>query len=248
MVISVMGLLAGIGITAVKGVIRSFESSDRVTDMVAAALSNARALAMASTDSDYVGVRFQRNADGDQYMIFIEQDDNVGTGHTLFGGMAGFRAVKGRNPIRLPSGGSVMDLKTKTDYTVAESYKSEDDVDVDTLIDDDSKLLDAETFSIVFNNSGKLIFCHMRVGFSASAGGDIFNTNASGAGMFLEDEFNTTTNLFEKAGLQLELSRNKLVIIDKLEFDTIPSDQRWSKYLSDIEPIYINPYTGELID
>lgn len=245
-VMSIVGLLAGIGLTTVKGVLKSFESSDRVRGMVSAALSNARVMAIAK--GKYAGVRFQRNADGQQYMIFIEQDSGVGPGDVLLSGMAGFRAVTGRNPIRLPSGGSVMDLKVKTDYTILNSYTTEIDVISDLHIDQDSKLLDAEIFSVVFDKTGKLVFCHLRVGFTATDGGDIFNTSATGTGMFLEDECDSVADVFVVEGLQLELSRNNFVIVDRNEFDSVPAGERWSKYLQYLKPVYINPYTGELID
>jgi prepilin-type N-terminal cleavage/methylation domain-containing protein len=251
---SVVGVLAGIGLPAVKQVIKSFESSDRVKDVVAAAMSNARARALAR--NTYTGIRFQRNAAGDQYMIFIEQDENVGPGHAQLQMKPGFRAIQGKNPVRLPRQGAVMDLRIKDDYSLITAYTTDRHVRVldsggaidyelsDESIDKAHELLDAETFSVIFSPQGKLVMSDLRVAHVGvndvdSGGGDVFDI--SGCGMFVQDD------IAGVEGLQLEPSRNNFVIVDIAKFNAAPVGERYSRCLQYLKPIYVNPYNGELI-
>jgi len=250
-VMSIIGVLAGIGLPAVKQVIKSFESSDRVKDVVAAAMSNARARALAR--GKYTGIRFQRNAEGDQYMVFIEHDENVGPG---ISGNAGFRAVKGRNPIRLPKRGAMVDMRLKTDYVVPLPHTTEislipsqsppalTDADRNFYLTKENVLRDLQTFSVIFSKEGKLVLRTLKVSYATDngvdVGRDIFDTD--GAAMFTHDG---NGNPIE--GLQIESSRNHFVIIDKNLFNAAPSTGRWTSYLQSLKPFYANPYTGELI-
>jgi len=253
-VMSIVGVLAGIGLPAVKQVIKSFESSDRVKDVVAAAMSNARARALAR--NTYTGIRFQRNAAGDQYMIFIEQDENVGPGHLQLSGKLSFRAIQGKNPVRLPRQGAVMDLRIKDNYAIIKAYETDRHVrvvDLDGIdyvtsnlsIDEARELIDAETFSVIFSPQGKLVISNLRVAHVVvvdqvlAGGGDIFNE--SGYGMFVQDD------IAGVEGLQLEPSRNNFVIVDIAKFNAAPVGERYSRCLQYLKPIYINPYSGELI-
>jgi len=253
---AVIALLAGIGVPAVKGVLASFESSDRVRDVIGAALSSARAIAISR--QKYAGLRFQRDLAGDQYMIFIVQDNEVGP---LIPGNLGFRAVAGRNPVRLPRGGGVMDLKIKMDYTPATgyAYQTETGIEAGTLIasnlniDEDKEVLDVTTFSIIFSPSGKVILHTLKVAHSSSAGGDIFNTlinvRDNGTGMFIEDE-NPTGGIPPVEGLQIESSRNRFVVFNRSKFSEQPASSPWSGYLRNLQAakeVYVNPYNGQLV-
>ena len=254
-VVSIIGMLVGAGLPAVKQVVKSFESSARVRDVIAAAFSNARAIAI--KEGKHAGVRFQRNAEGDQYMIFIIQDEDVDPGHLMLAGRPGFRAMRGKNPMRLPKEGGVLDLRIKDNYSDIEAYKTDRSVKVDTggVVDTDAsnesinrpfQLLDAETFSVVFSPQGKLVLTDLRVACSTAADGDIFNTVSSGSGMFIQDDVYSLSDAVQ--GLQLEPSRNNFVIIDKAEFNSADVDSRWSDYLQFLKPLYVNPYSGTLID
>lgn len=255
-----LGVLAGIGISAVKGVMSAFESSDRTQDVISAALASARATAIMEEKYEYAGVRFQQDKNGDQYMIFIVQDDEVGP---WIAGNLGFRAVTGRNPIRLPRGGGVMDLRIKTDYTpstIADpSYETETSVEVigddsasNANIDETKELLDVMTFSVIFSSSGKLILHTLKVAHddAVGGGGDIFNTLVNvkdmGIGMFIEDE-NPVSGIPPVEGLQIESSRNQFVIFNKTSFAQQPVNKRWTGYLQSLEPVFINPYSGRLV-
>ncbi|MBW8014863.1 MAG: prepilin-type N-terminal cleavage/methylation domain-containing protein [Planctomycetes bacterium] len=236
---SIIGVLAGIGVPAVKQVVKSFESSSRVGDVVGAAMSNARAMALAR--GKYIGIRFQQTPQGDQYMVFIEHDF-PGTGLAN-----GFRPVTGRNPIRLPKRGLVMDMHLRT----ANSNNPVDAADPsyvvlnsDGQINSPQEVTDSATLCVIFSPAGKLVNHAVRIR-NVSANDNVFNTQAEvdlGNAMFYIDSY-------PGIGLGEEISRNRFIIVDKNEFGAVPATERYSRYLQHkvLETVYINPYTGELI-
>ena len=98
-VVGIIAVLMGVSIPAAKQLAGSFETGTGVRQLINAALSNARAIAV--REQAYAGVRFQENKDGNNYMIFIVHD-NAATGYAN-----GFRAVTGRKPMKLPEDVSV---------------------------------------------------------------------------------------------------------------------------------------------
>lgn len=100
-VVAVMAILLGISVPTAQHLMDSFESSTGVRYLINAALSNARAIAV--RNQAYAGVRFQTAAGGNTYMIFIVHDPDA-TGYAN-----GFRAVMGRQPMKLPEGVTVND-------------------------------------------------------------------------------------------------------------------------------------------
>ena len=58
-------------------------------------------------------------------------------------------------------------------------------------------------------------------------------------GKFIQDDY-------AELGLGAESSRNSFVIYDKIRFDKLDAIGRFN-YLSSLEPIYLNPYTGTII-
>jgi Tfp pilus assembly protein FimT len=93
-VVSIMAVLMGISIPAAKSLMASFESGTGARQLINAALSNARAIAV--REQTYAGVRFQEDATGHTYIIFIVHDP------AATGDAEGFRAVTGRKPMKLP--------------------------------------------------------------------------------------------------------------------------------------------------
>ena len=109
-VIAVMAILLGISVPTARHLMDSFESSTGVRYLINAALSNGRAIAV--RNQAYAGVRFQQGTDGFTYMIFVVQDSAIAQGVSdpvLKGELSayGFRAVVGRNPMKLPDGVTV---------------------------------------------------------------------------------------------------------------------------------------------
>lgn len=203
--------------------------------MISAALSSARAIA--AKEQRYAGIRFQHayyKEDPDksplkmpQYMIFIVYDPELPRDGKQ--GNLGCRAVKGVKPIKLPE-----------DLGVIEVVENDDDIDTD------GKLIDKTTFSILFSPSGKLIIHKLwirnRDGDTGNGSEDgIFNAKTNiednGIGMFLQDGSGET-----------EPSKRSFRIYDRETFGKIDEDDRHTDYLGDLETIYINPYTGTMID
>jgi type II secretory pathway pseudopilin PulG len=230
-VVAVIALLVVLGVPAVRALFKSIEAEGGTKSMISAALSSARAIA--AREQHYAGVRFQnryqQDGKGCQYMIFIVQDPKI---------MAyGFRAVEGMEPIKLPDSVGVM-----------EDYNKEVR---DTISPSDFN--DTTTFSIVFSPSGKLVIHDVQTrnrngqGDSPSYGDsldDIFNKKAAvegGIAMFYQDDYHSD-------GLDKEPSRNSFIIYDRDIFEKTNENSRYDDYLKDLEVIYINPYTGTMIN
>jgi prepilin-type N-terminal cleavage/methylation domain-containing protein len=234
-VVSIVAVFTVLGLPAIRAFIRSVESEGGTKAMISAALSSGRAIA--AKEQHYAGVRFQHayyKDDPDnsplkapQYMIFIVHDQpNTDLAN-------GFRAVKGLQPIKLPDSVGVMEV-----------------VNGNGEIDDSpsGELTDKTTFSIIFSPAGKLVIHGVRVSnrdgrTTTTSKDDIFNTKSNvqnGIGMFLQDE--STGDLKE------EPSQSKFRIYDKTVFEKLNPLSRYDDYLKDLEVIYINPYTGTMIE
>jgi len=259
-VIATISLLVAFGLPVVRVFLESFESRGGGRSMISAALSSARAIA--AKEQHYAGIRFQRDLAGNQYMVFIVHDfEKTGLN-------PGFRAIEGLKPIKLPRSLGVMDLMVRinhgTHWTDAEDPLDEplkmaylDDTNPQNFGLDRKNIYitDTSTFSIVFSPSGKLIMRNVRVrnrdgiyqpnnGLSDKVSRDsIFNSPDNitnyGVGMFIQDDY-------AELGLGAESSRNRFVIYDKIRFDKLDAENRFN-YLSSLELVYINPYTGMII-
>jgi prepilin-type N-terminal cleavage/methylation domain-containing protein len=265
-VVSIILLLAVIGLPAAKQVLDSFESSLSVRYLISAALGNARAIA--ARQQAYAGLRFQQDLDGNQYMIFIINDpasapsaaaliaDPTLTGTGL---VNGFRAVTGYKSMKLPINVGVMDLLVRTDLSDASIVGDTSIIDSDlddrvaaNLVDGRNiYLTDTTSFSIVFSPAGKLVIHeartsnrHGRRANNNASTDDMFNTEdnvKSGLALFCQDDY-------AGRGLGQELSRNNFVIYDKRQLDAVDEDSRWTDYLQHLEVLYISPYTGRIIN
>ncbi len=231
-VIAAIALLVVFGLPAVRAFFRSLESRDGARAMISASLASARAIA--ASQQHYAGIRFQNRYQEDdkgcQYMIFIVHDVNIRPEKQ---GNLSCRVVEGLQPIKLPDNVGVMEV-----------------VNDDDEINEDDELTDKTTFSILFSPSGKLIIHSLwvrnRDGVKDNSSmDDVFNslTNVKDnkIGMFLQD-------VSGSVDLPIENSRNSFIIYDKDIFGKINEGNRWSDYLKDLEVIYINPYTGTMIN
>ena len=232
-VVSIIAVFTVLGLPAIRAFIRSVESEGGAKAMISAALSSGRAIA--ARQQHYAGVRFQNRYQEDnkgcQYMIFIVQDPQLRA--------YGFRAVEGYEPIKLPDSVGVMDLKLG-------STDPDQIVDGDSKINDDWEVADTTTFSIVFSPSGKLVTHDVRTinrdgkATATTSKDDIFNVKSNvenGIGMFVQDD-----------DPNKEPSRNSFIIYDKTVFEKLNPNSRYNDYLKDLEVIYINPYTGTMIE
>jgi prepilin-type N-terminal cleavage/methylation domain-containing protein len=243
-VVSIVAVFTVLGLPAIRAFIRSVESEGGAKAMISAALSSGRAIA--AKEQRYAGIRFQNkyqeDGKGCQYMIFIVQDPEILAD--------GFRAVEGIEPIKLPDSVGVMDLRIRTDSRP--QYSGDNPIDGDNDIDELKELRDTTTFSIIFSPSGKLVIHDVRVrnrdgktNNDNSSKDDIFNTKFNveneKIAMFYQDDY---TDL----GLGQEASRNSFIIYDRTIFEKLNPNSRYNDYLRDLEVIYINPYTGTMIE
>jgi hypothetical protein len=265
-VIAAVALLVVFGLPAIRAFIDSFQSQAGARAMIGAALASARAVA--AREQHYVGIRFQKAYDHEgplkapQYMIFVINDPDP-EGTDLANGL---RAVEGIEPIKLPDSLGVMDLKVRTNHGTS-SDDAEDANDTALRASDldapdnirDRTIRDTTSFSIVFSPSGRLVVQQVRVrnrdgdyrptsrldSMDSVFNGDD-NIRDNNIGMFIQDDY-------AHLGLGQEWSRKKFVIYDRDEFrDVVKSGntQQHREYLEDLREsmIYINPYTGTLIN
>ena len=274
MTVSIMAILMAISVPAAKSLMASFDSGTGVRQLINAALSNARAIAV--RQQTYAGVRFQQDANGDTYMIFIVSDPTPNRAD-------GFRVVKGRKPMKLPENVGVMDtsyflrvysgtgeLQSATMKPLDDTVLSDAPGNMVTIAGQSRNLyyLDATTFSIVFNASGKLSSTMVwirnidsisdtpgEVGNNSSD--NIFNKKDVVEGdyyppyeaMFCQDDYggSPTALYITKFGIGPEWSRQSLIVFDKNDYRQAPQTARVTNYLSALKPEYISPYTGELV-
>jgi type II secretory pathway pseudopilin PulG len=260
-VVASIAILVAIGVPAVRAFFRSFETEAGAKNTISATLSSARA--MAAQKQQYVGIRFQQDLSGNQYIVFIVHD------FAKTGLNPGFRAVEGLKPVKLPDSVGVMDLTVRTNHgtssaaaedTGCESIKTDylDDTNPLNLGPDGKNkyVTDTRSFSIVFSSSGKLVIHDVR----ARNRDGIYQPNNSVVGkVSMDDIFNSPINIIDnkvgmfiqddyaELGLGAESSRNSFIIYDKNQFNKLNASGRFS-YLSSLKPIYINPYMGTIIN
>ncbi|MBN1795858.1 MAG: hypothetical protein JW804_04230 [Sedimentisphaerales bacterium] len=258
MVVASVALILYIAMPSVKNWFNTMETPAGAKTLISSALASARAIA--AQQQRYAGIRFQHAYYNDpqnpqpeksplkmpQYMIFIIYDNNpspYGTGIEN-----GFRAIEGVEPIKLPENIGAMDL-----YIHENSYKK---IDSDNDLRDDLELNDATTFSIIFSPAGKVIVRDVQTRNRDGADynddfseDDIFNIEQNvkeGFAMFVQDE----DRLAYASSLELmkEPSRRAFIIYDRSIFSGLDENRRYSDYIEDLKPVYLNSYTGTMID
>jgi prepilin-type N-terminal cleavage/methylation domain-containing protein len=264
-VIGIAALMLGLAIPTANVLLNSFESESGAKSIINGALASSRAIA--AKEQRYAGIRFQKIGDpnnpekASQYIIFIINDPNV---------MAyGFRAVEGIPPIKLPDSIGVMDMTIVTQRNETNPINPTTEIRIDdqvsggnTRINDNFELLDTSAFSIIFSPSGKLVIQGVRVwnrnGRTDNLSYDgifnnIYNVEDTRIAMFYQDNYwtdpahNVPPNW--NWGLGPEPSRNSFVIYDtKLFKQAYKEGNAYSGYLKQLKPIYINPYTGTIIN
>jgi prepilin-type N-terminal cleavage/methylation domain-containing protein len=264
-VVAIIALLTAIGLPAIRALLDSFQTQSGAENLISAALSSARAIA--AKEQRYAGIRIQQDSTGNQYIVLIIHD------YEKTGLSSGFRAVEGAKPIRLPKNSCIMDLRVRTnhgtDWTSAADSLDEpltaghlDDANPLNLGPDGKNIhiIDTSSFSIVFSAAGKLVVRTVRI---RNKDGLYRPNNSLSAQISIDDVFNSPENIYPQnpadrgvgrfvqddyaeLGLGAEPSRNRFVICDRTQFDELNAIGRFN-YLSRLEPVNINPYTGTIV-
>lgn len=274
-VIAAVAILTLLSLPAIRSLRKSLVSEGAARGLINSTLASARA--MAAEKKCYVGVRFQTAykysgdatalddpdvlyghdvLNADQYMIFIMQ----GTDRNKVGNDKDtFIAVEGMKPIKLPENFGVMDMKLGSRNN--DTIQSNNDISPPGS----SKYLhDTTTFSIIFSSSGKLIIFEVKC-LRKDQNADpenqdtIFNIKENvtpiqvsgeyvkNRAMFIQDHFT-----YGNIGLGDEFSRRRFVIYERDKFKAAyEKGSAYDDYLKDLwetKQIYINPYTGRLIN
>lgn len=261
-VISIAALMLGLAVPATNMLLNSFESESGAKSIISGALASARAIA--AKEQRYAGIRFQKRYDpnnaigSSQYIIFIVKENNRLLSGNLINN--GFRAVGGIQPIKLPDSIGVMDLYYELDSLLPAIGNGV--LDNDAAANNGTVFTDVTSFSIVFSPSGKLVIHDVRVrnrnGYTATASNfsndDVFNRISqieAGIGMFLQDDYYAGYggSTVPPLGLGPEPSRNCFIIYDTKKFKQVYNNgNAYTGYLSQLKRIYINPYTGTIVN
>jgi len=258
-VLAIIAMLVVLAIPGINAMQKSFNSTG-AEGMISAALSTARTLAM--SHQQYAGVRFQKAGDpnnalkADQYMIFIIYEEPAKI--TI---VDGFRAVEGYKPIKLPENIGVVDKMVRTNNGTSEVAARCENANEMELIENDldasilnRTITDTSAFSIVFSSAGKLVIHDVRTRNKngdyrpttpvLSGYDDVFNSpeniTVNNTGQFVQDDY-------AHFGLGGEKSRREFYIYDKEKFEKMTTSSQRMAYLNGLKPVYVNPYTGELI-
>ena len=264
-VVTIIALLTAIGLPAIRALLDSFQTQSGAENLISAALAGARAIA--AKEQHYAGIRLQQDSTGNQYIVFIVHD------YHKTGLSSGFRAIEGVKPIKLPENSRIMDLRARTNHGTNPTDAA-DPLDEPLAADhlDDTNPLnlgpdgknihitDTSSFSIVFSTAGKLVVRTVRL---RNRDGIYRPDNSVAAQLSTDDVFNSPQNIsaqntadrgigrfvqddYAELGLGAEPSRNRFVICDKTQFDELNAIERFN-YLSSLEPVHINPYTGTIV-
>lgn len=250
---AIAAALMAIGVPAARRLTSSLQEAAGASKLIAAALSNARAIAV--REGRYAGVRFQQAADGRTYLVYIVHDPAAKPNGTDLAN--GFRVVDGRKPIALPENAGVVSHGI-IEAASADKNNAAKQAEANNLLKsdpewpkvDNSGWTNANTFSVVFDKTGKLVIHPVWVRnkngkLDDSSNDSVFNIQVNvdkkpPIGMFYQDDYLTW-------GLAEEYSRNNLWIYSKKELDTVNASERWSGYLGTLNALMVSPYTGELI-
>ncbi len=263
---AVVVIMMGIAIPATRQIMKSFRSEKGLRSVINAALTSARA--RAASESKYAGVRFQQDKNGRQYMIFIiENSDPTYIPSDDVALSCAFKAVDGVNPVKLPASVGVMSLKVRSDHANIDPDPANPEVDVtDAILDNtfpanmlDGKNInftDATTFSIIFSPQGMLamqpVLIWPKQPLPSNQTNDlkdsvfnnynnVYDDDPENPAMFLMDAY-------PDRGLGQEKSRQQFVIFNKEDYDSAPVGSKYSEYIENLEPLYVSPYTGRIIN
>ena len=265
-VIAIIALLTMLGLPAIHSLQKSFESGNDIKSLIDAALSSARAIA--AREQRYAGIRFELDFHNNQYMIFIIHDpEKTGLSN-------GFCAIDGQKPIKLPDNVRIIDLKyrgsTDSESVLEKSFgvlTAASYFETNPVIKPDEQkndiMRDMSCFSIIFSPAGKLAIHEVRVRnrngiykpdnsiTGKISMDDIFNSPENilnfKIGMFLQDDDWPVYNS-SYGSLGTEFSREKFYIYEKSYFDKLINSEDKFNYLKSLKPVFINPYTGTLIN
>jgi hypothetical protein len=224
-VMMIIAAMVAVAIPSVHVLKSSYESTG-TQSMISSAFASARA--MAAQQHRYAGVRFQKMydpndptgsvIDAPQYMVFIVYDTAIGPGQP---GNLGCRAVEGVKPVKLPENLGVVDIVPNDPNYFG------------------SGLVNNTSFSVLFSPTGKVIIHSLWVRNNGTED-EVFNNRTSvqnGTAMFVRDET-----------ADIELSVGKFIIYDKKKLKAANPNFRWRDYLSTLPVVYINQYTGTMIE
>lgn len=217
-VISIMVILIGITIPSINALQKSFNSTGG-ENIISSALNTARTIAM--TNGHYAGIRFQKEYSPNPFkssQYIIFILYNEDTNNFIYDD---FYIAEAYKPIKLPTNVGVMNMNK---------------IIQDSDIANDACFIDATTFSIVFSSAGKMLVHNVQV-YNKNNEDDIFNTPINiqnGRGVFVRDEIP-------------KQSQTNFTIYDCEKFNKTNPIKRYTEYLKDLKPVFINIYTGDII-
>lgn len=259
-VVAIIAVLAALSLPNTMGIIRSHRAA-ATKNLIKNALAQAQA--HAAVTQKYAGVRFQQSASGRQYIVLIESNSNVkiidaksfGANWEPYQLIDRFVAVDNAKATAMPTGFVAM----------------QGDIIDDFDLDNNAKLWEKATFSIIFSPTGQLVTkrcqCLPRLAPNdhlipqavyASEDDGIFCAPADAAEEgppLARDEITDAWTYDVFGDLMVEFSMGGMYLCewDPLDKEEIPIGARWSGYLNRyrsekrVEYVLINIYTGTII-
>lgn len=263
---AVVVIMMGIAIPATRQIMKSFRSEKGLRSVINAALTSARA--RAASEGKYAGVRFQQDKKGRQYIIFIiENSDPTYIPSDDVALSNAFKAVDGVNPVKLPASVGVMSFKVRSDHANIDPDPANPEIDIDDVLLDNTiaanmldgkniNYTDATTFSVVFNPQGSLAIKdvliwsrqHLPTTETELIKDSVFNNEDNVYGDDPENPAMFLMDAYPALGLGQEKSRQQFVIFNKEDYDKAPAGSKYSDYIENLEPLYVSPYTGRIIN
>jgi prepilin-type N-terminal cleavage/methylation domain-containing protein len=256
-VVSIMAVLMALVLPNTMGIIRSHRAT-ATKNLIKNALAQAQA--HAAVTQKYAGVRFQQSASGRQYIVLIESNSNVkiiapsSAPWKPYQLIDRFVAVDNAKATAMPTGFVAM----------------QGDIIDDFDLDDNVKLWEKTTFSIIFSPTGQLVTkrcqCLPRLAPNdyviqqavyESEDDGIFCAPADAAEEgppLARDEITDAWDGLGNSSI-VEFSMGGMYLCEwaPLDKEEIPIDARWSGYLNRsrsekrVEYVLINIYTGTII-
>jgi len=229
-VVAIVAMMAFFGLPAIKTFFNSIGTPGGVKSMINASLSSARAIA--AREQKYAGIRFQKDTDDNQYMIFIVHDPDPTVSVNRF------TAVKNVKPVKLPENLAVMVYNVPSGTSATDINDTAFNFSAEPQWD-----TDATTFSIIFSPSGKLTLHEVKA-MPAIAADQIFNNlvtvNAGNANFYQDDGV--------IPGIDAEQSYTSFIVYEKKELEKAETTgQPYDNYLQNLKLNFINAYTGSII-
>jgi len=233
-VVAIIGILLGLTMPSFNSMMKSQQITSTKT-LIRTALTQAQVYA--SSNQKYAGLRFQSDTKGRPHIILIENTHDTT-----------YAPIPNARPVALPEG---IGLISASIDILAPANR---DLYLDDSNNDQYCLLGATTFTIIFSPTGQLVIktpiVHPRNDFDQTMNVAAV-VEAGGARFYCDGWYTDSFGNPPHAPVYYCLSEDStmgLYIYEKEPMQEANSNLRYTEYVSLLQPLLINTYTGKLIE